>query len=375
MGRGFRPFFFFGALYAAFVMPLWVLTFCGVAIPPPNALFWHAHEMLFGFTVSIVAGFLLTAVANWTGGAPARQIHLAGLVILWVLGRGVVFSPNVPQWLAIGVEGLFLPALALSLAIPLWRSRNFRNMLFIGLLTALWLCDMASLATGDVGYIHTAVLIVMVKISTIGGRVIPAFTVASLRRRGINAFQPNMPKADIFALACGITCIVFHALLGVDVFATGMAFVLMALINGYRLFKFNPAKAFADPMVWVLHVGFLWMITGFALLGAASFGVLPISTALHAMTAGAIGTMCIGMMCRVALGHTGRDISADTLTIVMFSLIQVAAIIRVFGSMLMPDHYDRIIEASGGLWAVVFLIYAFRYAPILFSSRPDGQTA
>lgn len=374
-GRGFRPFFFAGALYAAFAIPLWIAAYQGMHLPPQDTLFWHAHEMVFGFTVAIIAGFLLTAVANWTGGAPARQIHLASLVLLWLMGRIAMFLPELPQGVTLGMEGLFLPALALSLAIPLWRSRNFRNMLFIGLLTALWICDMASIVTGSTKPVHVSILIVIAIISTIGGRIIPAFTVGALRRRGINAFQPNIPRTDMAALGLGIGCVVAYMFSDTMPFVPGALLLLAAGVNLYRLSQYNLLKTFVDPMLWVLHAGFLWMVLGVAMLGLASFGIVQISTALHALTAGAIGTMCIGMMCRVALGHTGRDIVADKMTTVMFALMQAAAIIRVFGSLLAPEAYMRVVELSGGLWAFVFLLYAVRYAPVLFSPRPDGQTA
>jgi uncharacterized protein involved in response to NO len=374
-GRGFRPFFFAGGLYAALAMPLWIAAYQGMHLPPQDTLFWHAHEMMFGFTAAIIAGFLLTAVANWTGGAPARQIHLASLVLLWLMGRIAMFLPELPQGVTLGMEGLFLLALTISLAIPLWRTRNFRNMLFIGLLTALWLCDMASIVTGSTKPVHVAILIVVVIISTIGGRIIPAFTVGALRRRGINAFQPNIPKADIAALGLGIASVVAYIFSNNIPFVSGALLLLAAGINFYRFSKYNPLKTFVDPMLWVLHAGFLWMVLGMAMLSLASFGIVQISTALHALTAGAIGTMCIGMMCRVALGHTGRDIAADTPTVIMFVLMQATAVIRVFGSLLWPDAYTRVVELSGGLWAFVFLFYVVRYAPVLFSPRPDGQTA
>lgn len=374
-GRGFRPFFLMGALYAAGAIPLWIGIRHGVPTGITDPLFWHAHEMIFGFTGAIMAGFLLTAVANWTGGAPARSYRLAILAGLWLTGRIGWLLPGLWPAVRIAMEAPFLPALALSLGLALWQSRNFRNLLFIGLLMALWVCDMASMATGDVVWLHTAVLVVMILISTIGGRIVPAFTVAALRRAGRQAFQNSQPVTDTLALGLAIATAVTYPLVPDAPFITGSCAIMAGLVNALRLYRAHFLRCFFDSMVWVLHIGFVWMIVGFLAWGGAMFGWIPLSIALHALTTGAIGTLCIGMMCRVALGHTGRAIKAGRATVLAFFLIQVSALARVFGVLLSADHPDLAILVSGSAWALAFTIYAVAYGPVLVAARPDGEEA
>lgn len=216
LGRGFRPFFFLGALHGVISLALWGGFYAGYVVPPYfmlDAVSWHAHEMIYGFAMAIVAGFLLTAVANWTGGAPARQMHLAGLCLLWVLGRVVMhFDFGLPAWAIIAVESAFIPALALSLAIPLIRSWNKRNFIFLTLLSVLFACDLWFLLTINMAALHVALMMILIMISLIGGRIIPAFTVAALRRKGIEAYQTPQMKMDMAALASLVAvalCLVF----------------------------------------------------------------------------------------------------------------------------------------------------------------------
>lgn len=374
-GRGFRPFFFCGALVAIIPMFFWVLALQGHEVSPEISAFWHAHEMIFGFTVAIIAGFLLTAVANWTGRAPIRHGHLVALVVLWLVGRIGMLWPEMHINLMILLESLFLPALAISLAMQLWKSQNWRNLLFIGLLTILWLCDMASLVTGETRFLHIAVLVVMTLISTIGGRIIPAFTAGTLKLRGINALQSHLPNMDKLALVLCLAGGLGYWLLGGQSILTGALLVGAGLVNIYRLTQYHFIQSFADPMLWILQVGFLWMSAGLILIGLSACGLVPLTIALHAMTAGAIGTMCIGMMCRVALGHSGRLIVANKLIVAMFLLMQGAAVLRVTGLVVMPDAHQSLLVVSGMLWSTVFALYLWSFAPILMSARPDGREA
>lgn len=378
LGRGFRPFFFLGAVQATVSMALWALFLSGHdALPATlsDPVFWHAHEMVFGFTMAIVAGFLLTAVANWTGGAPTRQIHLAVLCLLWILGRAAFLMPFLPAPMILLMEGLFLPALAISLAIPLWRSRNMRNFIFLGLLSILWLCDMTAITFQSRAPLHLAILVIVTMITLIGGRVIPAFTVAALRRKGIAAFQHAQPKMDLAALISVLATLAALLIFGASSPVTGMAASAAAVTNALRLYHYKTIESLGDPMVWILHLGFAWMIIGFAMLGLSAFGAGSWSPALHALTAGAIGTMCIGMMCRVTLGHTGRDISAGRLTVLAFAAMQVGALSRVFGPLLWPMHSMESIMVSGIAWSATFALYLVAYMPILIAPRPDGTSA
>jgi uncharacterized protein involved in response to NO len=378
LGRGFRPFFFLGALYSVISLVLWGGFYAGYIVPPYfmiDAVSWHAHEMIYGFSMAIVAGFLLTAVANWTGGAPARQMHLAGLCLLWLLGRVVMhFDFGLPAWAIIAVESAFIPALALSLAIPLIRSWNKRNFIFLTLLSVLFACDLWFLLTINMAALHAALMMILIMISLIGGRIIPAFTVAALRRKGIETYQTPQIKMDVAALVSLVAvalCLVFAK--GTPIL--GIAAGVSCLIHGLRMRHYHTLKTFDDPLVWILHAGYCWLVVGLGLLALTGFGALGVAAVIHALTAGAIGSMILGMICRVTLGHTGRDLKLGALSTLSFFAIQVTAIARVFGPIFMPDHMNEWIIGSAALWSLCFAAYLWVYTPMLFTARPDGQVA
>lgn len=378
LGRGFRPFFLMGAAYAAIGALLWVMQVSGVAFlhsPFSDPVLWHAHEMIYGFTMAIVAGFLLTAVANWTGGDTAKNGGLACLCALWLAGRIGMNLAIIPYTLAAALDLLFLPALTLTLCIPLFRGRNRHNFIFLFMLGALFFCDLYLWIYQDRIALYIALIFIMAMISAIGGRVIPSFTVAGLRRRGIKVNQMDQHKTDLAALAL-LGCVALSlAFLGINSIATGVLALLAALIHLWRHRQYHLLHVWRDPMLWSLHAGHLWLIAGLAFLGCSAFGLMPLSPALHALTVGAIGTLTLSMMCRVALGHTGREIAAGSGTAFAFILMQGTALTRVLGPVLWPDDYMLWIQFSGGLWAAAFAVYVFSYAPVLLRPRPDGLPA
>ncbi len=378
LGRGFRPFFLLGAIYSALMLLLWGGYYAGYVIPPMFVLdpvSWHAHEMVYGYTISIIAGFLLTAVANWTGGAPARQLHLLGLCLIWVSGRIVMnIDFGLPLWCVQLIAVSFIPVLAVSLSIPLLKSRNKRNFVFLALLTCLCVSQVAFLIYEIHAAIYVALMMIMIMISLIGGRIIPAFTVAALRRSGQEAFQTPQMKMDIAALLSLVATTLCLVMAANTLFLTCAAFI-SAIIHVIRMRNYHSLKVLGDPMVWILHVGFLWLIIGLVLLGLSGAGSVPLSIALHALTAGAIGSMTLGMMVRVALGHTGRDLIANKSTVFCFYLMQILALMRVFGAMIMPEYTTFWITGSAALWSVCFVVYVISYAPMLMSARPDGRAA
>lgn len=378
-GRGFRPFFFLGAFFSIFSIAIWGAFYAGIGITPPvfflDPISWHAHEMIYGFSMAIVAGFLLTAVANWTGGAPARQIHLAGLCALWVIGRIVMgIDFGLPAWFIITLEVLFVPALAISLAIPLLRSWNKRNFVFLTLLSVLFVCDLWFLTSGNLSALYVALMMILTMVSLIGGRIIPAFTVAALRRRGMQAFQTDQGKMDIAALVSLIAvtlCLVFAK----ETIVLGFAAALSSLVHGLRMRHYHTFKAMEDPLVWILHAGYGWLVVGLFLLSLSGFGLFETKSVIHALTAGCIGSMILGMICRVSLGHTGRALQVGGLTTLSFYAIQIAATMRVFGPILSPDHTTEWIIYSALIWTLCFAAYLIVFAGMLFSPRPDGQEA
>ncbi|MBE2191277.1 MAG: NnrS family protein [Alphaproteobacteria bacterium] len=377
-GRGFRPFFFMGALYGVLNIGMWAGFYAGIFSLPEGVLdpiSWHAHEMVFGYTMAIVAGFLLTAVANWTGGSPARQIHLAALCGLWLLGRVIVsVDLGLPMWAVSVLASLFVPALAASLAIPLIRSWSKRNFVFLALLSVLFACDLWSLNTESRTPLYIALMMILTMVSLIGGRIIPAFTVAALRRSGVMASQTGQMKMDIAALlslAATAICLVFAQ----GTLILSMAAFSSFIIHAVRMRHYHSLKTFYDPLLWILHAGYLWLVIGLFLLGLTGLGIFEISMVIHALTAGCIGSMTLGMICRVTLGHTGRNLVASRMTTLSFVLIQVAAIVRVFGPIIMPDAAILWIVGSAVVWTICFIIYLVIYTPMLTSARPDGGEA
>jgi uncharacterized protein involved in response to NO len=204
LSRGFRPFFFLGATYAVISIFIWMFNYSNLYDAEigiwKNPFLWHGHEMIFGFAMAIIAGFLLTAVANWTGGAPIRNTHLVILCFLWVAGRVVMSTSILPAAVSIIIDVLFIPVLTASLSVPLINSRNKRNFVFLFMLAMLFLCNVALQLLESQKAMYISILVVIAMISLIGGRIIPAFTVAGLRRKGKDVRQTSQPKSDISAL-------------------------------------------------------------------------------------------------------------------------------------------------------------------------------
>lgn len=379
LGRGFRPFFLLGALYSVISLLSWAGFYAGYTTPSPvlsDLVSWHAHELIYGFTIAIVAGFLLTAVANWTGGAPARQIHLAGLWVLWLAGRVVMnFDLGFPLWLVYAVEAAFIPALAISLSIPLLKSWSKRNFVFIGLLSLLFACDVIFLLSENRTPLYVALFMIVIMISLIGGRVIPAFTVGALRQKRKKLYQTDQRKRDVAAVVSLAALALILVFFGSGNAVFGVIAIASAAMHALRMRHYHTRHIFHDPMLWILHAGYLWLVFGLLLLGLSGFGLVPFSAALHALTAGAIGSMTLGMMCRVTLGHTGRDIIANPLTTLSFAFMIFAGLIRVFGPLLLPQYALFWIISSACLWSASFGLYIFTYLPMLWQPRPDGTPA
>lgn len=377
-GRGFRPFFLGGAVYAILGILLWVGFYAGYNSLPTifaDPVTWHAHEMIYGFTMAIVAGFLLTAVANWTGGAPVRQIQLMGLFGLWLAGRIVLNLSGFPHWVMFIVELAFIPALAISLALPLIKSWNTRNFIFLGILAALWSCDLAFMINENRIPFYIALILILGMISLIGGRIIPAFTVAALRRKGLDVKIHDQRALDIFAFASLVAAAGTLLVNGSSSILFSFACIASSLIHLIRMRRYHTKLVLGDPLVWILHAGYTWLVAGLFLAGLSVLGVGMFSAALHAITVGCIGSMTLGMMTRVTLGHTGRDLTSSELTTWSFVLMQLATIIRVFGPVLLPEQYILWVLVSGILWSICFLIYFIVYAPMLWKPRPDRQPA
>ncbi len=377
---GFRPFFLLAGLQAALMVPAWLLLWLGghgMALSYPPVL-WHAHEMLFGFAGAAVAGFLLTAVPNWTGAPPLKGRPLMALTGLWLAARiafdlGGLLPPSVAAVLAIA----FLPCLALSLAGPLLAAGKPRNLVFLpilGLLTAaegLVLAEMQGWGSLGRNGLLLGVFILLLMIAVIGGRIIPGFTANGLRPLGrvvTPKSHPRLEKAAIGSLA--LAGLAWTVAPDGDSLAGGLALAAAAL-NAARLPGWYGWKTAPVPLLWVLHLGFAWLPLGLLLLGLSCFlPAVPMQAALHGLTTGCIGLMVVGVMSRAALGHSGRALRPHRLTVVAYGSIALAGLIRTLGPLVDPD---QALLLSGLAWSLGFALYAAVYAPICLAPRPDGR--
>ncbi len=371
---GFRPFYLLASTFAALSIALWALQFAGwLSTPYLSGPMWHAHEMLFGFTLAVVVGFLFTAGRNWSNRPTPTGASLAALAALWVVARVLVLTPF--GWAAAVANVAFPLASAIALAIPFIAAGNRRNYFFIGLLllmaVAVGMVHLAQLGVVQmpawVG-IQMALDVILFIMAVMAGRVVPMFTNNGVP--GANATrQPVIEK-----LALGS---VLALLLADGLQWHGPALIVLvglgALAHLARWVLWQPAKTRHTPIVWVLHIAYLWIPVHLVLRGMAELGwVLP-SAATHALTVGAIGGLIIGMMTRTARGHTGRPLKADRAEVLCYVLVLLAALVRVFVPLVAPAQLVHAVLWSAALWSGAFGLYAVRYWPVLTRPRLDGK--
>ncbi|MBK6695731.1 MAG: NnrS family protein [Myxococcales bacterium] len=371
--KGFRPFFLLASLHGVVVALVWVLALRGVLTPggEGGAQLWHAHEMLFGFTSAVIAGFLLTAVGNWTGRETATGPLLAGLAALWLLGRMVTaFERHLPA-LASVLDLAFLPALALVLARPLLAVKNRRNFVMLAVLASLWGAELwthfgGSLRGGTRAGVLLAVDVVVVLLVIISGRVIPMFTRNATRDETIR----GRPVLDVLSILAVVLVFVADASGVPDGGTRAVAGVAAALLVA-RSHSWGALRAVKVPLLWILHVGHGFIPIGLALRAAG--GSVPPSVGTHALTVGAIGCLTLGMMARVALGHTGRLLEPSRAVVVAFVLMIGAALARVVGVLFAPGRHATWVAVAGVLWAAAFALYFVTYLPVCMNARVDGK--
>ena len=375
---GFRPFFLMALLSAALGIALWIARTRGALEFEAyyGALLWHGHEMVFGFAVAVVAGFLLTAVARWTGIKTPTDGPLALLALLWLAGRLVPFlHPSIPAWAVAIADVAFLPALALVLSVPLLRGGAPRNRIFLVALTGLVLANGlvhagrlgGQLATSLRG-LDLGVDLIVLMIAIISGRVVPYFTERALA----GATPRRWPAVEIAAIGSVLAITLLRPFAPPAALLAGIAGVATAA-HAVRLAGWQDRRVWATPLLWVLHIGYAWVVIGFALTALAALGRVSPFLALHAFTAGAIGGMTLGMMARVTLGHTGRALLPARGAAIAFALVHLAAAVRVFGPLLAPAHGVALVTLSGVCWIGAFALALAVHAGMLLRPRVDGQ--
>jgi uncharacterized protein involved in response to NO len=389
--HAFRPFFLGAGIYAALAMAAWLAW---IAIHAAGAMpefvtvaeplhLWHSHEMVFGFAAASVGGFLLTAVPSWTGAPHSRGLPLGIMFAIWCSGRIAMWcTALLPPAIPMLVDIAFLPVLAFAAAKQLAAQPALRNVIFLslilGLVTGNVLFHVGRLeliAGGMESGVRLGLGTLVVMIVVIGGRVIPAFTTNALRRRGFG--EDDWPKrripVDQAALVLSAATVILLVWGASDV-ATGIAALLAAVVNLMRLSGWKGLKTLPEPIVWVLHLGYAWLVVGFALLSAACLlgSGSPVS-GLHALGTGAIGTMTLAIMSRASLGHTGRGLIAARPVVIAYVLVSAAALLRCFGPALAPGYYNEIMLAAGLAWITAFLLFSVVFAPILLGPRAARQ--
>jgi uncharacterized protein involved in response to NO len=379
---GFRPFFALAGLYALVSIPAWLWVYVSGGWPLPSAppQYWHAHEMIFGFIGAAIGGFLLTAVPNWTGSRGLSGAPLVVLVFLWLLGR-LVFSlgHDVPVWLLAVGELSFVPALMLAIAPMLLRAAN-RNWPMLVLLGAFWMADatfIAGLMLDDPKLSRTGLVaaldVVLVLITIIGGRIVPAFTDNALRGRGAQVSLKSTPVVERLVLLAMLAMLICDI-----IFRTGPAITAIAAITAvlqlWRLAGWRGWQTTGQPIVWVLHLAYLWLPLGLGLKAAWLAGGFDWAVHWqHALGAGAAGMMILAVMTRASLGHTGRPLNVHMSIAIAYGFLALAVVVRVFGPAYLPLHYASVVLIAGALWIAAFTLYLVLYLPILLKPRVDGK--
>lgn len=376
LSAGFRPFFLVAGLWAAIAMPLWLAVLYGHATLPTafDPVTWHGHEMLFGFAQAAIAGFLLTAVPNWTGRMPIQGWGLGALALLFVAGRVAVACSVVLGPVAMAIDLAFPLALLAVLGREIAAGRNWRNLPMLAVLgviaTANGLTHLEALgwaATGAVG-LRLGIAIVIALIGLVGGRIIPSFTRNWLAKRGVTTLPAPAGRFDAAAMAATIAALAAWAF-APEAWPVAPLMAIAALANLVRLARWQGHRTAAEPLVWVLHVGFLWLPIGFGLMAVASFtATLAPSAALHAFTGGAIATMILAVSTRATRGHTGRELRADGRTTVIYGLAIASAAARIAAGF-SADAYWPLLALAGTAWLAAFALFLLVYGPMLLGSR------
>lgn len=374
---GFRPFFFGGAAWALIALTLWLLALSGAVNLPTHfdTLSWHRHEMLFGFVGAVVAGFLLTAIPNWTGRLPIAGPSLAALFALWMLARlALLFSSVVGPAAAAAIDIGFYLVLALAAAREVLAAKN-RNIpvvflvFLFGVGNALDHAGVAGLVSDpDLG-IRAGISLVTLMISLIGGRIVPSFTRNWMAKRGIKVGLPTQPGRFDLGVVGGTAVALALWTFAPEARLSGGMLVAVGLLQAVRLARWGGLRSVPDPLVFILHVGYAWLPIGLVLLGGSILGLeLPRSAAIHALTAGGMATMILAVMTRATLGHTGHELKASAPTVFLYGLITLGAVLRVAAPLGMAP-YTLAMELSAVAWAGAFLLFLCFYGPILFRSR------
>lgn len=373
---GFRPFFLLAAIWAAVSVPIWVAAFAGWLPAEHFDRSWHAHEMLFGYLSGVIAGFLLTAVPNWTGRLPVTGAPLMGLVLLWCAGRAAMLVPSFSA--AAFVDSAFLFVFAAVVGREIVAGRNVRNLPVLLLLTVLGganvLTHLRSLDP-DLALLgeRIGVAVVATLVALIGGRIVPSFTRNWMAKRQLKPEPASPGRFDAITLAVGAAGLAAWAI-SPTMYAAGLMLTAAGALHFVRLARWQGWRTSAEPLVLILHLGYFWLALGLTLQGLAILtpAMAPATSGLHALTAGAFGVMTLAVMTRASLGHTGQVLTATPRISIIYLLINLGALARVTAPFF-AEHYVLLLALSAALWSGAFAWFAIVYAPLLLRPRQSSH--
>jgi len=372
---GFRPFYLLGAVFAVIAMAVWLVVFTGMASLGGylQSVFWHSHEMVFGFSMAVMTGFLFTAVRNWTGLPTPSGWVLGVILMVWIAARILLVVG--PASIGVTLDLLFLPLVTISIAIPVFRSRNKRNFKIVAIVAVLAILHFAfHLAlSGELPVtlsrpvLFATIDVFVILFAVVGGRVIPAFTRNAVP--GANPVHRTWVEVSAFGLLLMLAATTLIGG-GLALPAVLLAF-LAAAAHALRLALWQPGRTLGHPLLWMMPVAYSWLPLALVLRGLSGLAILAPGAWIHAVTVGALTSLMIAMMMRSTLGHTGRELIARRADIVVFLLLQIGAVARVLSGI--AGDQKTLTIFAGLVWMVAFAGFLVRYAPMLLRRRVDGR--
>lgn len=380
---GFRPFFLSGAIFSMVAIVLWLLMYRGVITLSPlgGGYWWHIHEMIFGFGGAIIAGFLLTAIQNWTGTRGAQGTTLLLLFTLWLVGRLVILFPDLlGNSITTIIDLSFLPTVAFVLAKPIIAIKQYRNLFFIPLLLLFTLANLemhlaiyypnSFIITFSA---YAGVMLVTFLMSVMAGRVTPMFTANGTNTAKVNPL-PWLDKITNGSLGIAMLYLLLQPVIGFSELSFGVLLIIAGVFQTMRWLRWKPWITLNVPLLWSIHISIKFIAYGLILLGLSYLITdIPSNHLWHLLTVGGMGGLILAMISRVSLGHTGRPLSPPKAIVFAYFSIILAALVRSIGPWVLPEKTVMFIDISGTFWLLAFGIFVVTYAPMLMSARKDGR--
>jgi len=380
---GFRPFFLSGAVFSVVAIILWLLMYKGAVnlLPLGGGYWWHIHEMIFGFGCAIIAGFLLTAVQNWTGARGAQGSTLLILFLLWLAGRVVVLFPDLlGDELTTIIDLSFLPTVAFVLAKPIIAIKQYRNLFFVPLLMLFTIANLEMHlaiyypATFTITYAaYAGVMLVTFLMSVMAGRVVPMFTANGTQTPKAIPL-PWLDKTTNGSLGIAMLSLLLQPVVGFSETFFGVLLIIAGIFQTMRWLRWRPWITLGVPLLWSIHISIKFIAYGLIILGLSYLiAEIPSNHIWHLLTVGGMGGLILAMISRVSLGHTGRPLSPPKAMTLAYILMTLAALIRALGPWALPEKTLLFIDISGTFWLLAFGIFVVTYGPMLMSARKDGR--